>query len=98
MSHQIRTQVYFFSEEEGGRNTPFGSGYNPKIRFDGSSSELFTKLILEDDDVIFPGDNSKLTLIVKEGSDMFLYRGASFELFEGDRKIGEGSILFVEAS
>ncbi len=96
MKHQIKTQVYFFNESEGGRNTPFGSGFNPKIKFDGSVEELFTSLVLEDDEVIFSGDNVKLKLIVKGASEFYLYQGASFELFEGDKKIGEGSVLLVE--
>jgi len=96
VKHQIKTQVYFFNESEGGRNIPFGSGFNPKIKFDGSIDELFTSLVLDNDDIVFPGDNVKLKLIVKGASDFYLHKGASFELFEGSRKIGEGSVLLVE--
>jgi translation elongation factor EF-Tu-like GTPase len=92
----IKTQVYFFTEKQGGRNTPFGAGFNPKIKFDGSFDELFTELILEEDDVLFPGDNVKLELTVKGAADYHCYRGASFEFIEGERKIGEGSVSFVE--
>tara|TARA_B110000211_G_C13925753_1_gene484870 strand:- start:379 stop:678 length:300 start_codon:yes stop_codon:yes gene_type:complete len=96
VKHLIKTQVYFFTEKQGGRNTPFGAGFNPKIKFDGSFDELFTELILEEEDVLFPGDNVKLELTVKGAPDYHLYKGASFDFFEGDRKIAEGSVSFVE--
>ncbi len=96
MKHQIKVQVYFLTENQGGRVNPFGSGFNPKIKFSGSIEEFFTELYLNEDDVIFPGDNVKLELVVKEVSDCYLYRGGSFDLMEGNHKIAEGSLLFVK--
>ena len=97
MGYLIKAQVYFFTENQGGRVNPFGSGFNPKIKFDGSSEEFFTTLILGEQDVLFPGDNIKLQLAVKGVSDLQLYQGASFYLIECDRKIAEGCVSFIEA-
>mgnify|MGYP006111760887 FL=1 len=97
MGYLIKAQVYFFTEKQGGRVNPFGSGFNPKIKFDGSSEEFFTTLILGEQDVLFPGDNIKLQLAVKGVPDLQLFKGASFDLIEGDRKIAEGSVSFIEA-
>ena len=97
MVYLIKAQVYFFTEKQGGRVNPFGSGFNPKIKFDGSFEEFFTTLILDEDDILFPGDNIKLQLEIKAVPDLQLYKGTSFDLIEGDRKIAEGSVSFIEA-
>lgn len=91
----VEVQVYFLSEEEGGRSIPFGIGFSPKIQLDGSPEELFTELELEDEEVLYPGDNAKIEMKIKGDAGLYLHRGASFDLIEGDAKIGSGSVMKI---
>lgn len=91
----VEVQVYFLSEEEGGRSIPFGVGFSPKIQLDGSPDILFTELELEDDEVLYPGDNVKITMKIKGDAGFYLHRGASFDLIEGEVRIGTGSVMKI---
>lgn len=91
----IATQVYILTDEEGGRKIPFGIGFNPKIKLEGSPNEHFTELDIEDDEIIFPGGNYKLKIIIKGDPSFYLDTGASFDLFEGVKKIGFGSVMKI---
>lgn len=89
------TQVYILSDKEGGRKIPFGIGFNPKIKLEGSPDEHFTELDIEEDEIIYPGGNYKLKIIIKDNPNSYLHTGASFDLFEGAKKIGFGSVMKI---
>lgn len=91
----IEVQVCFLSEEEGGRSIPFGVGFSPKLQLDGSPSVLFTELEIDEGEVLYPGDNAKLVMKLKGNPSFYLHSGASFDLFEGELKIGSGSVMKI---
>ncbi len=91
--YNIIAQISFYDSESGGRNVPFGQGFSPKLVFDSSSKEYFTELEIDKTQTIFPGDKLKLQLKIKGEPGIYLHKGASFDLHEGDKKIGNGTVM-----
>jgi len=89
----IEAQIHFFDSDKGGRNVPFGQGFSPKLQFDSSPYEYFTVLDIEESETIFPGDQVKLNLRIKGEPGIFLHKGASFDLIEGENTIGSGTVM-----
>ena len=91
----IVAQINFFDSESGGRNVPFGQGFSPKLVFDSTPTEYFTELDIDETETIFPGDQLKLQLQIKGSPGIFLHKGASFDLLEGENIIGNGTIMNI---
>ena len=79
----------------GGRNVPFGQGFSPKLIFNASNIEYFTEFNLVDSKTIFPGDQIKIELKIKTAPNIFIHRGASFDLLERENTIGNGTIMKI---
>jgi len=92
---EISAQINFLDSKHGGRTVPFGQGFSPKLKFNNSNPEYFTEFNIEDSAIIFPGDQIKLELKIKGQPSIFLHKGASFDLFEGDKNIGNGTIMEI---
>ena len=92
---EISAQINFLDSKHGGRTVPFGQGFSPKLKFNNSNPEYFTEFNIEDFAIIFPGDQIKLELKIKGQPSIFLHKGASFDLFEGDKNIGNGTIMEI---
>lgn len=89
MTHiQCVAQISFLHTEIGGKQIPFGNGFSPKLQFDGSPIEYFTELIIENDVIIYPGDQLKLVIAIKGEPGIYLHAGASFNLLQADYIIG----------
>ncbi len=91
----VIAQINFFESESGGRNMPFGQGLSPKLIFSTSDIEYFTEFNIDDSITIFPGDQIKLELKIKTASNIFIHKGASFDLFEREKTIGNGTIMKI---
>ena len=91
----VVAQISFFHSNQGGRSVPFGQGFSPKLIFDASPVEYFTILDLNENETIFPGDKIKLQLKIKGEPGIFLHKGASFDLLEGENTIGNGTIMKI---
>jgi len=89
---EARAQVYVLSKEEGGRHTPFFTGYKPQffIRTTDVTGEIE---LPEGVEMVVPGDNieMKLKLIVPVAMDEQL----RFAVREGGRTVGSGVITEV---
>ncbi len=95
MYTEITAQINFLASEYGGRNTPFGQGFSPRLIFSTSNIEYFIEFNIEESKTIFPGEKIKLELKIKGESTTFIHRGSSFDLFEGEKIIGNGTIMEI---
>ena len=92
---EITAQINFLDSELGGRNVPFGQGLSPKLIFNASNTEYFTEFNIEESKTIFPGEQIKLELKIKAQPSILIHKGASFDLFEGEKNIGNGTIMEI---
>ena len=83
------SEVYVLTKEEGGRHTPFFTGYKPQlfIRTTDVTGEL---TLPEGVEMVMPGDNVKMH--VKLIYPVALEEGVRFAIREGGRTVGAGVI------
>ena len=92
---EIAAQINFLDSDQGGKNVPFGQGLSPKLVFKTSGIEYYADFNIEDSKIIFPGEQLKLELKIKGEPGIFIHKGASFDLFEGESTIGSGTIMEI---
>ncbi|MGI5897752.1 MAG: elongation factor Tu [Candidatus Dojkabacteria bacterium] len=88
----FKAEVYVLSKEEGGRHTPFVSGYKPQfyIRTADVTGEV---ILLEGTEMVAPGDNTEFT--VKLMAPVAIEKGVSFAIREGGQTVGQGIVTEV---
>ena len=86
-------QIYVLSKEEGGRHSPFFSGYRPQFYF-RTTDITGTITLPEGVDMVKPGDNTKIIgeLIHPVAMD----NGLKFAIREGGRTIASGQVTEVK--
>ena len=84
--------VYVLRKDEGGRHTPFFTGYRPQF-FIRTMDVTGSATLPEDVEMVMPGDNVKLQveLIVPVALD----EGSRFAIREGGRTVGAGVITKI---
>ncbi len=87
-------EVYVLSKDEGGRKTPFFSGYRPQFYFRTTDVTGGVKL-LGGAEMCMPGDNVELE--VELGKQVALSEGSRFAIREGGRTVGSGVVTKVLA-
>lgn len=90
----VLAQIYFYTEEEGGRSQDAFSGYMPSISVDG---ELIMCRVLSDLEILCRGSEHQVKIELPYG-EIFkehFFTGYSFTLNEGGWIIGKGIILKV---
>jgi len=88
----FEAEVYVLSKEEGGRHTPFFSGYRPQFYFRTTDVTGSAKL-LGDAEMCMPGDSAKLE--VELTSPVALDANVRFAIREGGRTVGSGVVTKV---
>ena len=85
-------QIYVLSKEEGGRHSPFFSGYRPQFYF-RTTDITGTITLPEGTDMVKPGDNTKIIgeLIHPVAMD----KGLKFAIREGGRTIASGQVTDI---
>jgi len=85
-------EIYVLKKEEGGRHTPFMSGYKPQF-FIRTTDVTGTVNLPAGTEMIMPGDNAQIEveLIYKVAMD----EGLRFAIREGGRTVGAGVITKV---
>jgi elongation factor Tu len=86
---QFEAEVYVLTKEEGGRHTPFFTGYRPQFYF--RTTDVTGDLALPNGvEMVMPGDNIKITaeLITPIAMD----EGLRFAIREGGRTVGAGVV------
>jgi elongation factor Tu len=91
---QFEGEVYVLTKEEGGRHTPFFSGYRPQFYF-RTTDVTGTLKLPEGVEMVMPGDNIKITaeLIMPIAMD----EGLRFAIREGGRTVGAGVVTKINA-
>ncbi len=90
----FEAEVYILTKEEGGRHTPFFTGYRPQffIRTTDVTGEATLPTGVE---MVMPGDNAKMT--VKLISPVAMEEGLRFAVREGGKTVGAGVISKILA-
>jgi len=88
----FKGEVYVLKKEEGGRHTPFFSGYKPQFYF--RTTDVTGEIALpEGVEMVMPGDNS--TFEVKLIVPVALEPGLRFAVREGGRTVGAGVVTEI---
>ncbi|MDO5113576.1 MAG: elongation factor Tu, partial [Planctomycetia bacterium] len=88
----FEAEVYVLSKEEGGRSTPFFSGYRPQFYFRTTDVTGAVKL-LGDAEMCMPGDNVKMDVQLIE--PIALDENNRFAIREGGRTVGSGVVTKI---
>ena len=87
-----KRQVYVLTKDEGGRHTPFFTGYKPQFYI--RTTDVTGEIQLPDGvEMVMPGDNIEMT--IKLGSPVALDEQLRFAIREGGRTVGSGVITKV---
>jgi elongation factor Tu len=83
--------VYALKKEEGGRHTPFFSGYKPQFYF--RTTDVTGSIVLpEGVGMVMPGDNVELTVELMAEMPVAMDEGLRFAIREGGRTVGSGVV------
>jgi elongation factor Tu len=89
---KFKGEVYVLNKEEGGRHTPFFSGYRPQFYFrttDVTGSATLPSGV----EMVMPGDN--VTLEVTLHTPIAMVQGLRFAIREGGRTVGAGTVTEI---
>ncbi len=89
---KFETEVYVLSKEEGGRHTPFFSGYQPQF-YVRTTDVTGSVTLKEGTEMVMPGDNANLTVQLKTA--IALEDGLRFAIREGGHTVGAGVVTKV---
>ena len=91
--HKFNAQVLFLTKEEGGRHTPFFSGYRPQFYF--RTTDVTGTLNLPSGvEMVMPGDNLD-DLYVELITQVAMEEGLRFAIREGGRTVGAGVVTKI---
>src|SRR5438876_8579487 len=93
---KFEAEVYVLSKEEGGRHTPFFSGYRPQFYF-RTTDVTGTITLPEGVEMCMPGDNVKMTVELLAESPIAMDEGLRFAIREGGRTVGSGVVTKILA-
>jgi elongation factor Tu len=89
---KFKSQVYCLTSEEGGRHSPFFSGYRPQFYF--RTTDVTGSVVLpEGKQMVMPGDNTEL--IVELISTIAVEKGVRFAIREGGRTVAAGAVTEI---
>lgn len=93
---KFESQVYILSKDEGGRHTPFFSGYRPQFYF--RTTDVTGSVTLpEGVEMCMPGDNVKMTVELIADSPIAMEENLRFAIREGGRTVGSGVVTKILA-
>jgi elongation factor Tu len=89
---KFEAEVYVLSKEEGGRHTPFFSGYRPQFYF-RTTDVTGTANLVGDAEMCMPGDNARLSVELMK--PIAMDDGVRFAIREGGRTVGSGVVTKI---
>ena len=89
---QYKAEVYVLKKEEGGRHTPFFTGYRPQFYFRTTDVTGQAKLP-EGVEMVMPGDNVQMDIELIQ--PIAMDQGLRFAIREGGRTVGSGVVTEV---
>jgi elongation factor Tu len=88
---KFEAEVYCLSKDEGGRHTPFFSGYRPQFYF--RTTDVTGTANLVEAEMCMPGDNVRVT--VELHKPIAMDDGVRFAIREGGRTVGSGVVTKI---
>ncbi|HWD84243.1 MAG TPA: elongation factor Tu [Solirubrobacteraceae bacterium] len=89
---KFKAEVYVLKKEEGGRHTPFFSGYRPQFYFRTTDVTGVANLP-EGTEMVMPGDNVQMEIELIQ--PIAMDQGLRFAIREGGRTVGSGVVTEV---
>jgi len=89
---KFKAEVYVLKKEEGGRHTPFFSGYRPQFYFRTTDVTGVANLP-EGVEMVMPGDNVQMEIELIQ--PIAMDAGLRFAIREGGRTVGSGVVTEV---
>jgi len=89
---KFEAEVYVLSKEEGGRHTPFFSGYRPQFYF-RTTDVTGSSNLMGDAEMCMPGDNVKLN--VELITPIAMDQNVRFAIREGGKTVGSGVVTKI---
>ncbi|HEY1598415.1 MAG TPA: elongation factor Tu [Pirellulales bacterium] len=89
---KFEAEVYVLSKEEGGRHTPFFSGYRPQFYF-RTTDVTGNANLAGDAEMCMPGDNARLSIELI--SPIAMDDGVRFAIREGGKTVGSGVVTKI---
>jgi elongation factor Tu len=89
---KFESEVYVLTKEEGGRHTPFFSGYKPQFYF--RTTDVTGSLELVGAEMCMPGDNVQMNIDLGD-KPIAMEEGLRFAVREGGRTVGSGVVTKV---
>ena len=89
---KFKSEVYVLGKDEGGRHTPFFTGYRPQFYFRTTDITGIIKLD-EGVEMVMPGDNA--TFNVELINPIAMAPGERFAIREGGRTVGSGVVTEI---
>ncbi len=89
---KFKAEVYVLTKEEGGRHTPFFTGYRPQFYF--RTTDVTGVATMPDGvEMVMPGDN--LNLSIDLITPIAMDKGLRFAIREGGRTVGAGTVVEI---
>lgn len=89
---KFEAEVYVLSKDEGGRHTPFFSGYRPQFYF-RTTDVTGSSNLLDGAEMCMPGDNVKLEVTL--GKVIAMTENSRFAIREGGKTVGSGVVTKI---
>ncbi len=90
--HKFKAQIVALTKEEGGRHSPFFTGYRPQFYF--RTTDITGSVTLpEDRQMVMPGDNCELD--VELIHTIAVEKGLRFAIREGGRTVAAGAVTDI---
>jgi len=89
---KFKGEVYVLTADEGGRHTPFFTGYRPQFYF-RTTDVTGQALLPEGVEMVMPGDN--VTMSIELINAIAMEQGLRFAIREGGRTVGSGVVAEV---
>lgn len=89
---EFEAEVYILTKDEGGRHSPFFSGYRPQFYI--KTTDITGEITLpEGVEMVMPGDNAKM--VVKLIQSAAMETGLRFAIREGGKTVGAGAVTKI---
>lgn len=88
-----RAEIFVLDTDEGGRHTPFSTGYSPQFYF--GATDVSGVVSVTDDLPVMPGDRAEVAFALHK--PVGIEAGVRFALREGGRTVGAGIVTEVTA-
>jgi len=88
-----RAQIFVLTKEEGGRHTPFTSGYKPQFFF--GVTDVTGVVTVDEDTFVNPGEQAEISFELTK--PVGIEKGIRFAIREGGKTVGAGLVTDVSA-